>query len=66
MKHNIIAAAILAVALVIAAFLHAGRYYLVAVGNGSAVRIDRWTGKTKSIDTAKNGDWDFVTGSNSN
>ena len=49
MKHNIIAAVILAVGLVLAAFVHSGRYYVVVLEEGAAVRVDRWTGKTMII-----------------
>lgn len=51
MKSNIIAAAILAVGLIIAAFLHTGRYYVMRVDADTVVRVDRWTGKTKVIET---------------
>ena len=51
MKHNIIAAAILASGLVLAAFVHSGRYYAIAADKGVIARVDRWTGETKIITT---------------
>jgi hypothetical protein len=56
MKHNVVAAIIVAIGLVVAAFVHTGRYYIVAVGGGKAVRVDRWTGKTKVV-SANGPDW---------
>ena len=38
------------VVLIAAAFLHTGRYYVLTVDKGVAVRVDRWTGETKRID----------------
>lgn len=51
MKSNIIAAAILAVGLVVAAFIYKGRYYVLIVDSGTMVRVDRWTGEAKVIET---------------
>jgi hypothetical protein len=48
---NIIAASILAVGLIVAAFLHSGRYYVLVLEQGVAVRVDRWTGSTKIINS---------------
>jgi hypothetical protein len=39
MNRNIIAAAILAVGLVTAAFLHSGRFYVLTVGDGVALKL---------------------------
>ena len=52
---NIIAASILGVCLIVAAFIFSGRYYVIAVDKGVAVRVDRWTGKTETIRT--NTEW---------
>lgn len=49
MKGNIIAATILAVGLVLAAFLYSGRYSVVVLDKGVALRVDRWTGETEII-----------------
>lgn len=51
MKSNIVAALIIAVGLVVAAFLHSGRYYVLRVDSVTVVRVDRWTGKTQIIVT---------------
>ena len=50
MKHNIIAAIIIAVGLIVAAFLFTGRYYLVRLDEQTLARLDRWTGHVKVYD----------------
>ncbi len=45
MKHNIIAAAILALGLVVAAFLFTGRYYFIRLNECEIARGDKWTGR---------------------
>jgi len=47
MKQNIIAAAILAVGLIVASFLLAGRYSLLRWDDRQVVRLDHWTGEIK-------------------
>jgi hypothetical protein len=56
MKQNVLAAAILAVGLVLAAFLFAGRYYVLKVDSDTVVSVDRWTGKTKIIEVESQGE----------
>ena len=51
MNRNIIAALILATGLIAAALLHSGRYYVLRVDGDTVVRVDRWTGETKIIET---------------
>lgn len=45
MKHNVIAAAILGLCLIVAATINSGRYYFIRVDAGSIARGDRWSGK---------------------
>ena len=67
MNRNIMAAIIVAAGLVAAAFLYSGRYYVLVLESGSAIRVDRWTGQTKMICTASSraacddADWETVT-----
>ena len=53
MKQNIIAAALLGICLIVAAFVHTGRYYALAIGDGEAIKVDRWTGKTWNCFTSE-------------
>jgi hypothetical protein len=53
MKSNVIAAAILAAGLVLAAFLFSGRYYVLVLEEGTAIRVDRWTGEMRHCRTLK-------------
>ena len=62
MKHNIIAAAILGICLVVAAFIYKGRYYVLIVNSGTVVRVDGWTGDTKIIDPTV---WHYIPAGNS-
>ena len=62
MKHNIIAATIVALGLIVAAFLYSGRYYVLALDSGVAVKVDRWTGETKIIETEEAADERFLKG----
>jgi len=53
MKHNIIAAVILAAGLVLAAFVFSGRYYVLVLDEGTAIRVDRWTGEMRHCGTTE-------------
>jgi hypothetical protein len=44
MKHNIIAAIVLAIGLIAAALIYTGRYYAVRLDAETIARMDRWTG----------------------
>ena len=45
MKHNVISAVVLAVALIAAGFLFGvGRYSMMRVNEKTVIRLDRWTG----------------------
>ena len=59
MKHNIIAAAVLGLCLIVAAVIHTGRYYFIRVGNCSVARADRWTGKVTTIASGTGKDCEF-------
>ena len=58
MNRNIIAAIIVAVGLVRAAFLLTGRYYVLRVSADTVVRLDRWTGETKVVEAKVKPWWD--------
>jgi hypothetical protein len=49
MKHNIIAAALLGLCLIVAALIFSGRYYFVRLDDCSIARADRWTGAVETI-----------------
>jgi hypothetical protein len=49
MKHNIVAAAVLGLCLVIAALIFSGRYYALRLDGNTAIVVDRWTGKTTPV-----------------
>jgi hypothetical protein len=49
MKSNIIAASILGICLVVAAFIFSGRYYFVRLEQCTVARGDRWTGKVEAV-----------------
>ena len=45
MKHNVIAAAILGLCVILAATISSGRYYFIRLDACAVARGDRWTGK---------------------
>lgn len=49
MNRNIIAALILAVGLIAAAFLYAGRYHFIRVDKCTVAKADRFTGKVERV-----------------
>lgn len=49
MKHNIIAAAILGLCLILTAAIVVGRYHFVRVNECAVARGDRWTGKVEMV-----------------
>jgi len=51
MKLNIVAAAILALGLVVAAFIFSGRYYFLRLDQCTVARGDRLTGSVEVIQT---------------
>ena len=57
MKYNIVAAVVLALGLIGAAFLYGGRYYFIRLDRTHIVKADRWTGKVTAV-TVKD-EWDF-------
>lgn len=52
MKNNIVAAFIVALGLVTAAFVNSGRYYALVANQNTVVTVDRWTGRTDQINTS--------------
>ncbi|RYG99852.1 MAG: hypothetical protein EON58_02440 [Alphaproteobacteria bacterium] len=50
MQSDLIKAAIISAAIVVAGFLAGGRYALSSAQNGEVVRLDRWTGKVELCD----------------
>jgi len=66
MKHNIIAAVILGICLIVAAFLFGGRYYFIRSDKCIVIRGDRWTGETEFINSVHCETGFMLGGSNSN
>ena len=59
MKQNIVAATILAVGLIFAAFVASGgRYYFIRLDAEHVARGDRWTGKVETV-TVRDKKWEF-------
>lgn len=49
MKRNVIAAIVLGICLIAAAFLYAGRYYFIRVDKCTVAKADRFTGEVERV-----------------